>query len=310
MEKLIIIGSGIAGLTASIYAAREGLSPLLIQGDSPGGQLWSSAIIENWPGEIKIDGKTFMDKTLAQAVKNGAKILPETVIEVDFSSQPFKIKTDKQILESLGVIIATGSTHRRLGCPGEKEFFGRGVSVCATCDGPLQKDRTVVIVGSGNTAVEEAYFLLNYAKKISFVFLGDEPTAHDPLKNRVLGNPKIDLIPNHSVTQILGDQNQISGVLIKDEKTNKITTLKTDSVFLAIGMEPNTGIFKNKLEMDAFGYIKVDEWMATSIPGVFAAGDVLKNSYKQAVSSAGQGCQAALSCSRFISKMSDLKSKK
>lgn len=302
MEKLVIIGSGIAGLTASIYAAREGLCPLVIQGDLPGGQLSTSAIIENWPGEVQIDGQTFMDKTLAQAIKNGAKILPETVIEVDFSVSPFKIKTENQIIETIGVIIATGSTHRRLNCPGEKEFFGRGVSVCATCDGPLQMDRNVVIVGSGNTAIEEAYFLLKYAKKISLVFLGNEPTANDPLKNKVLGNPKIELIANHSVVQIIGAQDQIIGVLVKHEKTGATKEIKADSVFLAIGMDPNTGIFKDKIETDIAGYIKVDEWMATSIPGIFAAGDVLKNSYKQAVSSAGQGCQAALSFSRFISK--------
>ncbi len=302
MEKLVIIGSGIAGLTASIYAAREGFSPLVIQGDLLGGQLSTSALIENWPGEIQINGQTFMDKTIAQAIKNGARILPETVIDVDFSGFPLVLKTEKQTILSQGVIIATGSTYRKLNCPGEAEFFGRGVSVCATCDGPLQNDLRVVIVGSGNTAMEEAYFLLKYAKKISLIFLGSEPTATDPIKYRVIGNQKIELIPNHSVVEIFGQDGQIKGVQIADQKSGQESFLEADSVFLAIGTEPNTNIFKNKIEMDSLGYIKVDSWMTTSIPGVFAAGDVLKNSYKQAVSSAGQGCQAALSFSRFISK--------
>lgn len=305
MEKLVIIGSGIAGLTAAIYAAREQAEPLVIEGKEPGGQLATSSIVENWPGELKIDGREFMKKTREQAEANGAKFLAENVTSVDLSGQPIKITTDNQTIETKGLVIATGSTHRLLGCPGEKEFFGRGVAVCATCDGPLQKDKEIVIVGSGDTAIEQAYFLLKYASKITMVFVGDEPTVRDPLKDKVLGHEKLTLVPNHTVVEIKGEGDAVTGVTIEHEESKEQKELPCGAVFLAIGMDPNTELFKDQLKMDDKGYIEVDEWMATSAPGVFACGDVLKNNYKQAISSAGQGCQAVLSFRRWESGQND-----
>lgn len=301
MEKLVIIGSGIAGLTAAIYAAREQSKPLVIEGSQPGGQLATSSIVENWPGELKFDGREFMAKTREQAEANGARFLAETVTSVDLSGQPIKITTDNQTIETKGLIIATGSTHRKLGCPGEEEFFGKGVAVCATCDGPLQKDKEIVIVGSGDTAIEQAYFLFKYASKISMVFVGDEPTANDPLKNKVLDDAKLTLIPNSTVVEIKGSGDQVSGVTIEHEQTKEQQEVACGAVFLAIGMDPNTELFKDQINMDEKGYIEVDEWMVTSTPGVFACGDVVKNNYKQAITSAGQGCQAVLSFRRWES---------
>ncbi len=300
MEKVVIIGSGITGLSAGIYAAREQLKPLIIEGENPGGQFATSSIVENWPGEIRMDGREFMARTRAQTEKNGARFLSETVKSVDFSGPALKVITQNQTIESEGIIIATGSNHKMLNCRGEKEFFGRGVAVCATCDGPLQKNKEVVIVGSGDTAIEYAYFLLGYASKINMVFIGSKPTSKDPLKDRVLNQEKIKLIPNHTVVEIKGDNEGVKEVVIEHEKTKKQKNLSCQGVFLAIGMTPNTEIFKNHVEMTENGYIKVNEWMETSVKGVFAAGDVLPNNYKQAISSAGQGCQAALSLSRWL----------
>lgn len=299
----VIIGSGPAGLTAGIYCSRAQLKTLVLEGNQPGGQLMTTTAVENWPGEVSIQGPDLMLKMRDHASHYGATLEQDTVIKVDFSQRPFTIFTEgnKQI-QARSVIIATGAKNRMLGCPGEQEYFAKGVSTCATCDAPFYRDKEVVIVGGGNTAVTEAEHLLHHVSKLTLIQNGKELSANDPIKFKVLNNPKANFIYSSTVKEIKGNGNNVTEVVIENLETKKLQTVIANGVFLAIGFIPNTAIFKEKLAMDNFGYITVTGHTKTTIPGVFAAGDVSDYRYRQAITSAGAGCMAALDVQEFLAK--------
>lgn len=303
IRNLVIVGSGPAGLTAGIYSARAKLKPLIIDGPMPGGQLMTTTKVENWPGEVSIDGPELMIKMREHAQAYGSEFLSESLVSVDFSKRPFKLVTDaNRTIEAKAIIIATGAVNKKLSCNGEGEYWGKGVSVCATCDAPFYADKEVVIVGGGNTAVTEAEHLLHFVKKLTVVHILDQLTATDPIKDKVLTNPNARFIYNSTVVEINGDGNQVKNTIIENQKTKERTTLTADGVFIAIGFKPNTTIFKSQLEMDEFGYLVVHNHTRTSVEGIFAAGDVADYRYRQAVTSAGVGCMAALDAQFFLAK--------
>ncbi|HBS47733.1 TPA: thioredoxin-disulfide reductase [Candidatus Dependentiae bacterium] len=300
-RKVVIIGSGPAGLTAAIYTARAKLNPLVIEGNSPGGQLVTTTYIENWPGEKKILGAQLMNNIREHAKAYGAEIISDLAVNVDFSSQPYKIFTQSgKIIESDSVIIATGASHRKLNIGGEKEYWGRGVGTCATCDGPFFAEQDVVIIGGGNTAVTEASFLCRFAKKITIIQNLETLSANDPIKDEVLADPKINVVYNSLAMEIVGDGQNVTGVKIKNQKDNSTSVIPARGVFVAIGFKPNTEIFKNHLEVDSYGYLKLSGSTQTSKEGIFAAGDVADFKYMQAIVSSGFGCMAALDCEIYL----------
>lgn len=303
VHDVVIIGSGPAGLTAGIYSARAQKSTLILEGNQPGGQLTTTTSVENWPGEISIDGPDLMIKMRAHAKEYGCEIKQDLATSVDFSTRPFKITTEgkKEIL-ARSVIIGTGAKNKMLGCPGEKEYFAQGVSTCATCDAPFYRDREVVVVGGGNTAVTEAEHLLHHVSKLTMVQIGPELSANDPIKFKVLENPKANFIYNATVQEIKGNGNNVTEVVVQDVNSKETTVVPTNGVFLAIGFIPNTGIFKDQLAMDKYGYLTVTGHTKTSVKGVFAAGDVSDFRYRQAITSAGVGCMAALDAQEFLAK--------
>ena len=313
IENLIIIGSGPAGLTAAIYAARAGLKPLIIDGAQPGGQLMGTSAVENWPGEISILGPKLMQNIRNHAAHFGTRFQEETISEVKFAgasdtkngkNKPFFLKTNKnKLLEAHSVIIATGAHHRRLGCPGEEEYWGKGVTTCAVCDGAFYKNRPVIIVGGGDTAMEDASFMTHFTDQITIVHIMGELTASKAMQDRILNNPKIKIIYSSTVSTILGDGNHVTQVEITHQKTGHKTTLKTDAIFIAIGLIPNTQIFKGQIELQKSGHIATTELTKTSIDGVFAAGDVADPRYRQAITSAGSGCMAALDAEKYLKKI-------
>ncbi len=301
VEKLIILGSGPAGLSAAIYAARANLKPLIVEGNEPGGQLMSTTFVENWPGEISILGPTLMKNMREHAIHFGARILSEEVVNADLSIRPFKLTTDKNTaLFCHTLIIATGATPKRLGCPGEDRYWGKGVSTCAVCDGSFYRDKRVIIVGGGDTAMETASFLTNFTKKITIVHILPQLSASYAMQQRVLSHPNVKIIYESTVSTIDGDGKQVTEVTITNQKTGTQEKLPADGVFIAIGLRPNTGIFKNQLEMDHYGYILLKDHTKTSVHGVFAAGDVADNKYRQAITSAGTGCAATLDAERYL----------
>jgi len=300
LYDVIIIGSGPAGLTAAIYTSRAMLETLVIGGTTWGGQLMLTSEVENFPGfPQEILGPELMTKMRKQAEKFGAKILFEDVTSVDFSSRPFKINVGDKSFEAKAVIIATGASAKWLGLLSEVRLQGRGVSACATCDAPLFRDKKVVVVGGGDTAMDEALALAKYAREVTIVHRRDKLRASRILQERVFANKKINCIWNSVVEDILGE-NRVEGVRLKNVKTGEFTMLSADAVFVAIGHKPSTEMFKGQIDLDEKGYIIVHDQTKTSIEGVFAAGDVQDYRYKQAVTSAGSGCRAALDAEKFL----------
>ena len=303
IHKVIIIGSGPAGLTAGIYTGRAKLEPILFEGNQPGGQLTTTSKVENWPGVVEVFGSQLMMDIKKHAQHCGCQIISDNVIKVDFSSKPYKVFTqNKKEFEAESIIIATGAAHKKLGIPGEKEYWSKGVSACATCDAPFFKDKNVVVVGGGNSAMIEAEFLSNFAKKVTIVHILDKFTATDPIKDKVLVNPKIEILYNSTLSKIEGDEQKVTQVVIRNEKTKEISALNADGVFIAIGMKPNTDVFMQHLEIDNYGYIVCKQKTQTSKEGIFAAGDVVDYVYQQAITASADGCKAALDCQKFLSK--------
>ncbi len=303
IQNLIIIGSGPAGLTAAVYAARAFIKPLIIEGDRPGGQLMNTTIIENWPGHKSILGPELMMLKRDHAEHFGARFVPGSVSSVDFSVRPFKITTNKnQIFLTHSVIIATGASPNLLNCKGEQDYLGKGVSTCAICDGAFYPNKEVIIVGGGDTAMEQALFMSRYTQKITIVHILSKFTASPIMQQRVLEKPFIKVIYSSTVSTIEGDGNTIKKITITHQETNQVSELPADVVFLAIGQKPNTSPFQGQLELDKHSYIVLKNQTTTSIPGVFVAGDVADYRYKQAIVSAGSGCMAALDAQTYLEK--------
>jgi thioredoxin reductase (NADPH) len=304
-ENLIIIGSGPAGLTAALYAARANLNPLVISGNQVGGQIAITSEVENFPGFPTILGPELIEKMRAQAENFGARIEVDEVLEVDFRlGTPFFVKTYGQEYEADAVIITTGAAARRLGIPGENEFIGRGVSYCATCDGFFFKNKDVLVIGGGDSAVQEGLFLTKYASRVRIVHRRDSLRAGDILVARAKANEKIQFVWDTVLDKIEGN-GKVQAVQAHNLKTGKIETWETDGVFVFIGHFPNSQLFKGQLAMDEQDFVIVDKYMQTSVPGVFAAGEIMDPIYKQAISSAGQGCQAAISVERYLESLHD-----
>ena len=300
-RNAIVIGSGPAGFTAALYAARANLAPLVLKGLEAGGQLMLTTDVENYPGFADgLLGPELMDQMEKQAARFGAEILPVHVTDVDLSERPFVVRAGDQEWRARTIIVATGATARWLGVPGEEKPRGRGVSACATCDGFFFRDRELVVVGGGDTAMEEATFLTKFASKVTIVHRRDEFRASKVMSARALANPKVDVIWNTTVEEVHGDD-AVSGVTLNDLHIGGSRTFPADGLFVAIGHDPNTSLFRGKLALDEEGYITVAEpRTATSVPGVFAAGDVTDRIYRQAVTAAGQGCKAAIDAERFL----------
>jgi thioredoxin reductase (NADPH) len=299
--KLLIIGSGPAGYTAAVYAARAMLEPVLVEGLQPGGQLTITTDVENWPGETAIMGPELMAKLRTQAEHVGAHIISDIVAEVDFSRRPFRAVLDGgEVIEAETVIVATGASARWLGLDSETRLRGKGVSACATCDGFFFRGKHVAVVGGGNTAVEEALFLTNFASKVTLIHRRDELRADKTNQQRLFANPKVEMVWNATVSEVTGTDG-VSGLVLTDTVTGEARPLAVDGLFVAIGHEPATGLFAGKLAMDEEGYLLVAPGTpVTSVPGVFAAGDVTDKLYRQAVTAAGMGCMAALEAERFL----------
>ena len=303
----IIVGSGAAGYTAAIYAARANMKPILVNGQQPGGQMTITTDVENYPGfKDVIQGPWLMDQMKAQAESVGTKIINDTITECNFKSKPFELIGDsKSIYHGKTIIIATGATARWLGIKSEEKFKGYGVSACATCDGFFFKNKIVAVVGGGNTAVEEALYLTLHAKKVLLIHRRDKLRAEKILQERLFKNKKIEVIWDSVVEEIHGNENpkKVVGISIKNKKINKSKSIDLDGVFVAIGHDPATNIFKNKIKLDNEGYILTKSGSTeTNIPGVFAAGDVTDKIYRQAVTAAGMGCMAALDAEKYIAK--------
>jgi thioredoxin reductase (NADPH) len=297
---VIIIGSGPAGYTAAIYAARSSLSVLMFQGYQTGGQLMSTSDVENYPGfEEGILGPEMMEKFEIQARRFGTDMLPEDVTAIDFSKRPFRITTDSGEYLARTIIIATGATAKWLGLPSEQLLQGRGVSACATCDGFFFKGKDIAVIGGGDTAMEEAIFLTRYANSVTVIHRRGSLRASKIMQERAFNNPKISFIWDTEVTEVLGD-NAVIGLRLHNLKTGEESILPVEGLFLAIGHQPNTELFKGVINMDRAGYIVPVEHTMTNIPGVFAAGDVTDHRYRQAVTAAGDGCRAAIDLERWL----------
>jgi len=306
--KVLILGSGPAGYTAAIYAARAMLKPLLIQGSQPGGQLTITTDVENYPGFAEaIQGPWLMDQMQAQAEHVGTEIVMDQIVKVDLKNRPFKLTGDSGDTYTCdALVICTGAQARWLGIESEYLYQGHGVSACATCDGFFYKGKDVVVVGGGNTAVEEAIFLTNFARKVTVVHRRDHFRAEKILQDRLFKNPKIEVIWDHSVDEVVGAENpkSVTGVKIKNTHTGVITEIPADGVFIAIGHAPATELFNGQLELNHSGYIITrPDSTATAIPGVYAAGDVKDEVYRQAITAAAMGCMAALEAERYFATL-------
>lgn len=301
IENVIIIGSGPAGLTAAIYAARANMNPLMIEGYEVGGQLMTTTEVENYPGFTHgIQGPELMSVTRAQAERFGTRFITKNVTKVDFSSRPFKVWVDQDLYQAHSVIVSTGATAKYLGLENEKRLLGRGVSACATCDGAFFKNQPVAVVGGGDTAMEETNFLTRFASKVFLIHRSEEFRASKIMLERVRKNPKVEFIMNTVVSDVLGDKG-VNALKLKNAKTGKESTLEVQGIFIAIGHKPNTDLFKGILEMNEVGYlITRPKNTYTSIEGVFAAGDVQDPIYRQAITAAGTGCMAAIDAERWL----------
>ncbi|MCR4313623.1 MAG: thioredoxin-disulfide reductase [Candidatus Uhrbacteria bacterium] len=306
LENVIIIGSGPAGYTAAIYAARADMKPLLFEGQrlggQPGGQLMLTTEVENFPGFPEgLMGPEMMEKFKAQATKFGTRIISEDVVRVDLSKRPFSVYTSARTYWTNTLIICTGAQAMWIGVPGEENYQGHGVSACATCDGFFFRDKEILVVGGGDSAMEESNFLTKFAKKVTVVHRREELRASKIMQERALKNPKIDFLWNTEVREVLGDGTKLTGVRIFNNQTNQESEILTEGLFVAIGHTPNTDVFAGQLELDQKGYIVTKPGStATSVEGVFAGGDVADHTYRQAITAAGTGCMAALDAERWL----------
>ncbi len=304
VEKVIIIGGAPAGLTAAIYTARAKLDPLVFGGHMFGGQLMMTSDVENFPGfPDGIQGPELIDRMRRQAEKFGARILYESVIKVDFKVRPFKVWAGEKEYRAESVIIATGAKPRMLGLESEALLLGHGVSYCAVCDGAFYKDMDVVVIGGGDSAMEDALHLTHHARSVTVIHRRDKLRASKIMQERAFENPKISFVWDSVVEEIYDvNQKKVTGVLVRNVKTGEMKEIKCEGVFVAIGHEPNTHVFEGQLELDSQGYIKVHDNVKTSVEGVFAAGDVHDNKYRQAITAAAFGCMAALECERYLAQ--------
>lgn len=299
-RKVIIIGSGPAGLTAALYAARANLQPLVLAGLTFGGQLMLTTEVENFPGFPKgIQGPELMQNMLAQIQHFGAEVLFEDATKVDFSKKPFQVSTGDKTFQTETVIIATGASTMWLGLPSEEKFRGKGISSCATCDGFFFKDKNIVVIGGGDAALEEATYLTKFAKHVAVLVRSDKLRASQIMQDRAKADPKISIEFNKIVEEFLG-ANRLSGIKLKDAVTGVTEERTVEGAFVAIGHKPNTGIFAGQIELDAKGYIVPKDQTKTSVDGVFVAGDVRDYRYKQAITAAGMGCMAAMDVEKYL----------
>lgn len=307
-HRLLILGSGPAGYTAAVYAARANLNPVLLTGMQPGGQLTTTTDVDNWPGDIEgLQGPALMERMQQHAERFNTQVIFDTITHADLSSRPFVLKGDSQTYTCDALIIATGASARYLGLASEKAYQGRGVSACATCDGFFYRNKQVAVIGGGNTAVEEALYLSNIAAHVTLVHRRDSLRAEKMLQEKLLNKVNegnISIIWDHGVDEILGDEKKVTAVRLRNVNTEVTQTLSVDGVFIAIGHVPNTGLFSDQLSMNN-GYLTIRSGLhgmatATSVPGVFACGDVADQVYRQAVTSAGFGCMAALDAEKYL----------
>lgn len=302
IENVIIIGSGPAGLTAAVYTARARLNPLMIEGEEAGGQLMITTEVENFPGfEHGITGPDLISVMRKQAERFGTRFITRNVTQVDFSSRPFKVWVGQKMYQTQSVIISTGASAKLLGLASEKQYMSRGVSACATCDGAFFKDVEVGVVGGGDTAMEEANFLTRFASKVFVIHRNESFKASKIMLERAQKNPKISFIMNAEVAEVIGDGKSVTAAKLKNTKNGEIFEQKMQGLFIAIGHQPNTKLFKSILDMNEAQYLKTKAGSTyTNIPGVFASGDVQDPIYRQAVTAAGTGCMAALDCERWL----------
>ncbi len=299
--QLVILGSGPAGLTAALYGARAKLDPLIVAGDEPGGHLTETTYIENWPTIIKIAGAELMERLRDHAVQAGARILEETAVKVELRRQPFVVSTNKgNELICNAVILAMGSSPRCLNCAGEAFYWGKGVSTCATCDGAMYKNKDVVVVGGGDTAMEYALSLARSARSVTVVQARENLTASATMQLRVLGDPRIKIYYSSTVSEIQGDGERVTAVNVKNIATGQQESLPASGIFIAIGHSPNTSIVNGQVIVDRTGHIVVHDEVKTSVAGVFAAGDIMEPIFKQAIVAAGHGCTAALAAEDYL----------
>lgn len=304
--KVLIIGSGPAGYTAGVYASRAMLTPILVQGIEPGGQLTTTTEVENWPGDTEVQGPDLMIRMEEHAKAMGCEIIGDIISNLDLSQRPFTAKGDSgAVYTADAVILATGARAKWLGLPSEEKFKGFGVSACATCDGFFYRGQEIVVIGGGNTAVEEALFLTNFASKVTLIHRRDELRAEKILQDRFLKHPKIEPLWFHQLDEVIGTDSPlgVEGVRVKNVKTGEITEIACKGVFVAIGHSPATELVKDVLETHSGGYVVVEPGSTrTSIPGVYAAGDLTDDTYRQAITSAGMGCMAALDAEKFLAE--------
>jgi len=302
MRNVVIIGSGCAGLTAAIYAARANLQPLVVRGAHAGGQLTLTTLVENFPGFPKgVQGPELIELMQKQATEFGAEFLEGNVTRVDLSQRPFVLEVHQERLETSTLIIASGASAKLLGLESERKLLGHGVSTCATCDGYFFRGKEVAVVGGGDTAAEDALFLTRYAKEVNIIHRRDQLRASKIMQDRLHRNEKIKFIWNTEVEDILdADKREVSGIQLRNIKTEKEVLKPVDGVFIGIGHQPNTSLFRGQLEVDDLGYLITREGSKTNTPGVFAAGDVKDRFYRQAITAAGSGCMAAMEAERFL----------